>query len=73
MFDAQGRIVMVNRRYVAMYKLSPRIVKPGCSLHDLIQHRKDTGLFSGDVASYCRKIRDDVAKGQSTHLYVPGK
>jgi methyl-accepting chemotaxis protein len=71
-FDAQGRIVMVNRRYIAMYKLSPRIVKPGCPLHDLIQHRKDTGLFSGDVAAYCKKIRDGVAKGESTHFYVPG-
>ena len=55
-FDAQGRIVLVNRRYIDMYKLSPRVVKSGCTLHDLIQHRKDTGLFSGDVAAYCQNI-----------------
>jgi len=69
-FDAQARIVVVNRRYIDMYKLSPRIVKPGCSLNGLIQHRKDTGLFSGDVASYCQNILDGVAKGQTANLYV---
>ena len=56
MFDAQGRITLVNRRYIEMYKLSPDIVKPGCTLHRLIQHRKDTGLFSGDVEEYCERI-----------------
>ena len=69
-FDAQGRIVLVNRRYIDMYKLSPRVVKTGCTLHDLIQHRKDTGLFSGDVDAYCQNIRDGMAKGQSTNVYV---
>lgn len=29
MFDAQGRITLLNRRYLEMYKLSPEIVKPG--------------------------------------------
>jgi methyl-accepting chemotaxis protein len=69
-FDAQGRIVLVNRRYIDMYKLSPRVVRTGCTLHDLIQHRKDTGLFSGDVAAYCQKIRDGLANGQSMNVYV---
>ena len=55
MFDAQGRIVLYNRRYIDMYNLSPQIVRPGCSLHELMQHRKDTGLFSGDVDAYCRQ------------------
>jgi methyl-accepting chemotaxis protein len=69
-FDARGRIVLVNRRYIDMYKLSPKVVKSGCTLHKLIQHRKDTGLFSGDVAAYCQNILDNMAKGQSTHVYV---
>src|SRR3972149_2488049 len=56
MFDAQGRIVLCNRRYLSMYQLSPQIVRPGCSLHELIQHRKDTGLLSGALDIYCQKI-----------------
>lgn len=53
MFDAQGRIMLRNQRYLDMYKLSPDVVKPGCTLRKLIQHRKDTGLFKGDVEKYC--------------------
>ncbi|HLA20127.1 MAG TPA: PAS-domain containing protein [Pseudolabrys sp.] len=70
MFDAQGRILLRNRRYIDMYKLSPQIVRPGCSLHDLIQHRKDTGLFSEDVDAYCRKIMDGMNKGESMQFFV---
>ena len=69
-YDAQDRIVLLNRRYIDLHKVSPKIVQPGCSLHDLIQHRKETGVFSGDVDSYCQKIFDGVAKGQSTQAYV---
>jgi PAS domain-containing protein len=54
MFDAGGSVALTNRRYIEM--LSPKIVRPGCTLHELIQHRKDTGLFSSDVNDYCRKI-----------------
>jgi methyl-accepting chemotaxis protein len=70
MFDAQGCIVLCNRRYIDMYQLSPRIVQPGCSLQNLIRHRSDTGLLSGDVDAYCKKILDVVAKGESMPFYV---
>jgi methyl-accepting chemotaxis protein len=70
MFNEQGRIVLRNRRYLEMYKLSPEIVRPGCSLHALIQHRKDTGLFTGDVDDYCRMIMDMVRSGTGTSFYV---
>jgi len=69
-FDAQGRITLLNQRYLDMYKLSPDIVKPGCSLRRLLQHRKDTGLFAGEVEPYCRKIMDDVAAGNPMVHYV---
>jgi len=70
MFDAQGRVVLINRRYIGMYNLSPAIVRPGCSLRELMQHRKDTGLFSGDIEAYCRQIIENVSKGQSTQFYM---
>jgi methyl-accepting chemotaxis protein len=70
MFDAQARIVMHNRRYIEMYKLSPQVVKPGCTLRELIQHRKETGLFSGDVDKYCQTILDGVRSGKSKGVYV---
>ena len=64
MFDAAGRIVVRNRPYLAMYNLKPEVVKPGCTLRALIQHRKDTGLFQGNVEDYCAGILNSVAKGK---------
>ena len=70
MFDAQTRILVVNRRYLEMYKLSPDVVKPGCTLRRLIEHRKQTGLFVDDVDSYCQRIIDSAKQGASTPIYV---
>ncbi len=70
MFDAKTRIVVVNSRYIEMYALSPQIVKPGSTLKQLIQHRKDTGLFTGDVDNYCQMIIDGMRTGKSNGVYV---
>ncbi|HET7675560.1 MAG TPA: PAS-domain containing protein, partial [Gammaproteobacteria bacterium] len=70
MFDAQTRITVVNRRYLEMYKLSPEIVKPGCTLRRLIEHRKETGLFVDDVDAYCQRILNTVKGGVSKPHYV---
>ena len=71
MFDEQARIVVRTSRYVEMYNLSPDIVKRGCTLRELIQHRKETGVFSGDVDDYCRLIIDGVRSGASKSFFVP--
>src|SRR5689334_8698878 len=72
LFDAEGRLVICNDRYIEMFALSRDIVKPGCWLHDLIQHRKDTGTFVGDVDSYCQKFLDPKGeKAQDTEITIP--
>jgi methyl-accepting chemotaxis protein len=63
MFDAAGRIVVCNRPYLRMYNLSPEVVKPGCTLRELIEHRRQTGLFTGDPEQYCKEIMDGIAAG----------
>ena len=70
MFDAQGRITLLNTRYLEMYKLDPKVVKPGCTLKRLIEYRKETGLFSGDVDACVQKILDAMAQGTSQSHYV---
>lgn len=70
MFDATGRITLLNTRYLQMYKLSPEVVKPGCTLKRLIEYRKETGLFSGDIDSYVQKIMDAMAQSKSQEHYV---
>ena len=70
MFDAQGRITLLNKRYLQMYKLSPEIIKPGCTLKRLIEYRKETGLFAGEVDNYVRNILDGMAHGKSQEHYI---
>ena len=66
MFDAQTRIVVVNRRYLEMYKLSPDVVKPGLSFRDLLLYRKKIGSFKGDVEAFISGVRRNVAIGKIT-------
>jgi len=58
LFDASGRLVICNRRYIDMFGLSPDVVKPGCHLRDLIRHRQERGSFVGDVDAYCARFLD---------------
>jgi diguanylate cyclase (GGDEF)-like protein len=66
MYDATQRLVVCNRRYIEMYGLSPDVAKPGCSFHDLVVHRKQTGSFVGNVEEYCANILRNVALGEVT-------
>ena len=65
MFDSSARIVVCNQRYIQMYNLSPEVVKPGCTLHKLLEHRKEVGLFIGDPEQRCRIILDTIARGET--------
>ena len=66
MFDASARIVVCNQQYLRMYKLSPKVVKPGCTLLELTKHRKATGLFTGDPEQYCQEILNSIAAGKTS-------
>ena len=52
--------------------LSTDVVKPGCHFFDLIQHRKDTGSFDGDVDEFCSSHHAQRRAGQS-HPHGHGK
>jgi len=62
-FDGSARILVCNKPYLRMYSLSPAVVKPGCTLRALIEHRKETGFFTGDPEKYCKDILAGVASG----------
>ena len=70
MFNADEEIVVFNRRFLEMYKLSPQVVKPGCKLRELIQHRKEVGLLDADPETYYRGIIDDIRQGKTTTWLV---
>ena len=71
LYDASERLVLHNQQYLDMFGLSSEIVKPGCKLRDIIQHRKDTGTLTGDVDEYCENIRESSKSGLISLIETP--
>jgi diguanylate cyclase (GGDEF)-like protein len=70
LYDSSQRLVVCNQRYIAMYGLSPAVVKPGLAFRDLVAHRKATGSFKGDVDAFVSDVLRKVALGEITHSTV---
>jgi methyl-accepting chemotaxis protein len=68
--DAAERVIVVNDRYIGMYGLSPEIVKPGCTLRDLIANRISTGSLDIDPEKYRAEILNSVRDGQAMNRIV---
>ena len=70
MFDCDGRLVISNERYIRMYNLSADVIKPGCTLREMLEHRRQRGSFMDDPAEYDVKIRTAARNRESTHFTV---
>jgi diguanylate cyclase (GGDEF)-like protein len=69
MFDSSERMVVCNQRYLELYGLSAETVRPGCPLHDLLQHRVETGTFSFDeVDRYIAELRAALSNGSAPKI-----
>jgi PAS domain-containing protein len=58
LFDAAGRLVLYNQRFLRMYHLAADAVKPGRTLSDLLRLRKAAGTFKGDPDRFVAKLVD---------------
>jgi diguanylate cyclase (GGDEF)-like protein len=67
LYDSAERLVVCNQRYMTMYGLSPEVVKPGLPFRDLVEYRKRTGSFKGDVDAFVSAVRRNVERGEVTH------
>jgi len=68
MFDSSGRLVVCNRRYLKMYGLSPDIVRPGCTLRELLRHRAEIGSsVADDSEQYITELLDAIGHGKIFH------
>jgi PAS domain S-box-containing protein len=65
MFDAAGRLVLCNERYLQMYDLPADAVWPGCTLRDLVERRKAVGSFAGDPQAYFTEVLATIAEGKA--------
>src|SRR5262249_14627090 len=66
-YDASTRVVTANQRYLDLHFLTADQVKPGLTFRGLIQLRKDTGTFNGDVDEFCSSVMHEVARGRVHH------
>jgi diguanylate cyclase (GGDEF)-like protein/PAS domain S-box-containing protein len=63
LYDAQVRLVTCNERYIEMYGLSRDVIKPGATIHEIVQHRIARGvLFLSDPERYVA----DIVRSMST-------
>jgi diguanylate cyclase (GGDEF)-like protein len=61
-FDSSQRLVICNQRYIDMFGVSRDVIKPGCSFHELLRHRQETGTFTDNVDEYIEAILRQMAE-----------
>jgi diguanylate cyclase (GGDEF)-like protein len=64
LFDSSQRLVVCNQRYIEMSGVSTDVAKPGCTIRELLEHRKEIGSFRGDVDEYCSTLLHKMAQGK---------
>jgi len=70
MFDSGQRLVVCNQGYLRMYDLSPEVVKPGCTLRQLLHYRIKRGAFTSDPEQYIAHLMATLAQGKPSHQVV---
>src|SRR5262249_33552925 len=64
MFDSSARLLVGNKRYIELYRLSSKKTKPGSSLRELLKQRIAAGTFFGDPDKYIANIKEELAPGK---------
>ena len=70
MFDADQRVVVCNSRYLEMYDLSRDIVKPGCTLRALLQHRVERKQLIIDPDHFRAELAAKLCLGSKFEIIV---
>ncbi|MCC6778793.1 MAG: PAS-domain containing protein [Hyphomicrobiales bacterium] len=70
LYDKAERLLFRNRRYMEMYGFPPEVVKPGCTLSDILEYRVAKGSLSGNPATYRAELMEDMRQGKTTHKLV---
>jgi methyl-accepting chemotaxis protein len=68
MYDAAGRLVVCNDRYLSIYGLPADIVKPGARLADIVRLRAKSGSLPSDPEKYCADLMETMAAGKAIHF-----
>jgi diguanylate cyclase (GGDEF)-like protein/PAS domain S-box-containing protein len=69
MFDADGRLMVCNERYIELYGMTPELVTRGADIYDIVAHRKLTSGLDMDARTYVNEFRNDLLKdGRSVKI-----
>ncbi|MGA2994525.1 bifunctional diguanylate cyclase/phosphodiesterase [Bradyrhizobium sp.] len=69
MFDADGRLMVCNERYIELYGMSPDLVTRGADIYDIVAHRKLISGLDMDARTYVDEFRNDLLKdGRSVKI-----
>ena len=58
MYDATGRVVLTNQKYLRMYGIAPDALGPDATIRDVLHLRKAAGTLVGDPDQYLAKMID---------------
>jgi NO-binding membrane sensor protein with MHYT domain len=64
MFDANQRLVVYNRRYLDIYRLSADEVLTGCTLPELLRLREQAGTATTDAKHYIENLIASISAGK---------
>jgi len=57
MFDADGRLMVWNDRYVEIYGMDPELIRQGVSISTIVEHRRQAGNLEVDADTYVGEFR----------------
>ena len=70
MLDSEQRVVVCNDRYLEIYGLSREMIRPGCSVQELLQHRAERVPLNRDLEQYRAEMLTDLAPGEAATTVV---
>jgi diguanylate cyclase (GGDEF)-like protein/PAS domain S-box-containing protein len=60
MYDADGRLLVWNERYIELYGISDDVIRRGADIHDIIAHRKQMGNIEVDARAFVNEFRQEL-------------
>jgi diguanylate cyclase (GGDEF)-like protein/PAS domain S-box-containing protein len=70
MFDADGRLLVWNARFLELYGMSSDVIRHGASIYDIVAHRKEiSGGLDRSARAHVDEFRKDLLRdGRSTSI-----
>ncbi|HKA78908.1 MAG TPA: PAS-domain containing protein [Xanthobacteraceae bacterium] len=66
LYDGAERLRLFNKRYMEMYGFPPDIIKPGCTLSDVLNYRVAKGNMAGNATEYRARLMAAIRAGKVT-------